>query len=335
MLTNYELVFKKPNCISLEASALQELQPDQVLIKSSITLISTGTELSLLSDKNKPQGSKWERVSIYPKRPGYSNVGTIIKTGKDVPSKLIGNRVVSACKHASYGITTVDKLRMVPEKIEDRHAVFFTIAVIVMNGVRRSKLKFGDSVAIYGAGLLGQLTARLCKICGAYPIIVVDTSDERLSRIPQENCYIKLNPVKDDVCRNVSDITRTRMCDVVFELTGNSAIIPDELNLLRSQGKFVILSSPMGKTLFDFHDFCNSPSYTIIGAHNSSHPVNATLDNPWTKERDTELFFDYLLAGFLNVEELISHAEPYTKAIELYNALLIDRTKALGVLLYW
>ena len=38
-----------------------------------------------------------------------------------------------------------------------------------MNGVRRGQIQFGESVVIYGLGLLGQLTAQFSGICGAKP----------------------------------------------------------------------------------------------------------------------------------------------------------------------
>lgn len=126
------------------------------------------------------------------------------------------------------------------------------------------------------------------------------------------------------------------MADVVFEVTGNPDIIPKEFEALRPQGRMVLLSSPTGPTAsFDFHDLCNSPSYSIIGAHNGSHPDNATPYNQWTQHRHAELFFDYLADGELELAPLISHRAPYAKAPELYAMLLEDRSRAMGVILEW
>jgi len=125
------------------------------------------------------------------------------------------------------------------------------------------------------------------------------------------------------------------MADLAFEVTGNASLIPSEFSALRKQGRFVILSSPRGKTEFDFHDLCNGPSFSIIGAHNFSHPPVATLDNPWTMERDAEFYFDLLSDGEIDVEKLISHRVNYAEAGDIYSQLLEDRSSAMGVIIDW
>lgn len=96
-----------------------------------------------------------------------------------------------------------------------------------------------------------------------------------------------------------------------------------------------MLSSPRGKTSFDFHDFCTSLSFTIIGTHNGSHPEHATLDNPWTKIRDAEFFFDIVADGEIELDRLISHKVRFTEALDMYRMHLEDRSKAMGVILEW
>ena len=83
---------------------------------------------------------------------------------------------------------------------------------------------------------------------------------------------------------------------------------------------------------FDFHDLCNRGSYAIIGAHNWSHPPVATLDQPWTMIRHSELFADLLASGDLDVRSLISHRVPVEEAPLAYDMLMADRTQAMGVL---
>ena len=135
--------------------------------------------------------------------------------------------------------------------------------------------------------------------------------------------------------RRPSPATRGRKADVAFELTGNGAAIPGEVASLRLQGRLVILSSPRSASEFDFHDLCNAPSITIIGAHNFSHPMHATPDNPWTFARDAELFFDWVAAGEMDMSPLVSHRGSPANAPGLYRMLLRDRTQAMGVVLRW
>jgi len=116
---------------------------------------------------------------------------------------------------------------------------------------------------------------------------------------------------------------------------GDPGLIPGEFKCLRRQGRFVVISSPRGPTPFDFHDLCNRPSYTIIGAHLASQPRCETPDNPWTSERESELFFRMIETGELDPGQLVTHRVSYRQAPETYEALLRDRSKAMGVLTSW
>jgi len=331
---NVAVVFSKPGTVTLEQRPVPRIEEGQVLIRTSKTLISTGTELTILNGEF-PKNSEWSKYGIYPFQPGYDNVGTVVDVGKGVSKELVGKRVATYGAHARYVSQKQDALRFVRNEVSDEEAAFFTIAEIVLNSVRRANVRLGDSVVIYGAGLLGQITAQVCRLCGARPVAVVDVSDQRLKMLPQDSAIMKLNPKETDIEKAIFTHTNGRKADVVFEVTGNPDLIPSEFRVLRRQGRFIVLSSPRGPTLFDFHDLCNSPSFTIIGTHNSSHPPVETLDNPWTMKRNSELFFDLIVSGEIDVKRLITHRESYKKAPELYKMLLKDRTQAMGVILDW
>jgi 2-desacetyl-2-hydroxyethyl bacteriochlorophyllide A dehydrogenase len=331
---NVFVVFAKQNTVTLESGPVPQPKEGEVLIRTRKTLISTGTELTRLSGEF-PKDSVWAGYSVYPTRSGYDNIGVIIGVGKSVSKELVGKRVGTYGEHARFVVSRADELRFVRDDVSDDEAVFYTIAEIVLNGVRRANVRLGDAVVIYGAGLLGQLAARFCRLCGAMPVMVVDVSDERLGLLPKDKAIVGVNSGECDVQKVVSEHTKGRMAGIVFEVTGNPTLIPSEFKVLARQGRFIVLSSPRGPTVFDFHDLCNSPSYTIIGTHNSSHPAFESPENPWTKLRDDEFFFDLVADGEVDVGGLISHLEPYTKAPELYQMLLKDRTKAMGVILDW
>ena len=331
---NPTIVFTQPGQVVIEQRPVPEPTQGQALIRTKRTLISTGTELTILSG-DFPKDSAWSRYGRFPFLPGYDNVGEVIAVGEGVSDKWVGSRVASYGLHACYVTIDADSLRPIDDEVPDEYAVFSTVAEITLNGVRKGGVRLGDSVVIYGAGLIGQLTARFCGLCGARPVITVDIADPRLSRLPKEPFFVAFNPRVDDVVSGVREETRGRMADVVFEATGDQDLIPAEFGCLREQGRFVVLSSPRGKTAFDFHDLCNSPSYSIVGTHNRSHPLYPTADNPWTGKRDAEFFFDIVRKGELDVGNLISHRIPYSQAPEIYRQLLKDRSGFMGVILMW
>jgi len=331
---NPTVVFVRPRHVVIERRAIPSLDLGYVLIETRRTLVSTGTELTILSG-DFPGGSAWSRYARFPFVPGYDNVGKVVKVGRGVSEEWVGKRVATYGPHARFVTASLGSLRPVDERVSDEEAVFFTIAEIVMNAVRRAQVRLGESVIVYGAGLLGQFTARLCRACGARPVLVVDTASARLEMLPEDPSVFPLNPSKDEVVTAVKGRTKGRMADVVFEVTGDQELIPEELNCLREQGRFVILSSPRGPTSFDFHDLCNYPSFTIVGAHNRSHPLVSTLDNPWTSKRHAELYFDLVGDSELDVAKLITHRIPYSEAPGMYRELLKDRSQAMGVVIEW
>lgn len=331
---NPTVVFTQPRQIAIEDRGIPVPKEGELLIKTRRTMISTGTELTILNGQF-PRDSAWALYGKFPFVPGYNNVGEVIDVGPKVDRTWIGRRVASYGSHALYVIAEVDSVRTIDRNVPDDQVVFFTIAEIVMNGVRRGGVEWGDAVAVFGAGLLGQFTARFCRLCGARPVFVIDLANSRLRYLPDDPLIVKLNTNEADIVSAVDKGTRGRKVRVVFEVTGDPALIPSEFKILRRQGHFVVLSSPRGETTFDFHDLCNSPSFTIIGAHNSSHPAYATLENQWTMKRHFELFVDLVADGELDVSPLISHREPYGRAVELYQMLLRDRSQAMGVVFEW
>ncbi|MCU0959804.1 MAG: zinc-binding alcohol dehydrogenase [Pirellulaceae bacterium] len=331
---NPTVVFVEPEKPIIEDRPVPCPADHELLIRTQTTLISTGTELTVLRGKY-PEGSHWADYGKLPFLPGYDNVGVVVDAGKAISRAWIGRRVATYGTHAAYVTFDGGLARPIHRAIADEEAVFVSISDIVMNGVRRAGVRWGDSVVVYGLGLLGQLTVQLCRFCGAWPVFGVDVADSRLDYLPKRPGIVPVNPAREDVSSVVKAATNERMADVVFEVTGDPELIVKEFEVLRRQGKFVVLSSPRGKTLFDFHDLCNAPSYDIIGVHAMSAPTVPTLENPWTAKRHSELFFDLVADGELSVKSLISHRESFREAANLYHMLLADRSRAMGVVMDW
>ena len=334
MTKNPTVVFPRAKEIVIENLEMPQPKPGEVLIKTECTMISIGTEMTALIGEY-PKGSTWEKHFNYPYYPGYNNIGTVVQVGEGVSRELIGKKFGSWGRHAAYVAVEAQHLEPLPADLPVDHAVFFTLAEIVMNGVRRSGIRWGESVVVYGMGLLGQFCARFCRLCGGMPVFAVDTSAERLARLPKDPLLIGIDPTKEDVAAVVKARNGGRLADLVFEVTGNAALIPSEFAALRTQGRMVLLSSPHAPTLFDFHDLCNNPSITIIGAHNFSHPPVATPDNPWTQARHVQFFFELIQAQQLDLEPLITRRTSFADAPMLYRKLLQDRSSELGIILDW
>jgi threonine dehydrogenase-like Zn-dependent dehydrogenase len=279
-------------------------------------------------------GKNWSKPQ-FPMYHGYCNVGTVQEAGPDADPGLVGKRVQSYGNHALYVKQPAHMARPVRDDVASEHATFATMAEIAFHGARRSGVEMGTSVVVCGLGLLGQLAVRYARLSGCRPVVASDPGEDRLALLPEHPAVVPVNPAKDDLRKRVEEATRGRMADVVIELTGVPQLIPECIPLLRKEGTLGIVSGPRGKTEMDFHDLCVGNSIKIVGVHNGSHPAHETPSDPWTKNRDVELFLDLVADGDLDVEPMITHRRKYADAPEMYNMLLEDRTKALGVLFDW
>ena len=333
-MENPSIVFDQPRVVGIVDAGLPRLKPGEILVETALSLISTSTELTILSG-DFPRESVWAAYGKYPFGAGYSNIGRVTQVGDGVDPVLIGRRVATRTPHAAWTQSPAASAIIIPDNVTDEQAAFFTIAGIVMNSVRRANLGWGESVAVFGLGLLGQFAVRFAEIAGAWRIFAIDVARPRLEMLPQSPTIVAMDSAAGDLRKRIRDANRGRLTDLVFEVTGNPKLIPDEFRVLGRQGRFIVLSSPRGPTPFDFHDLCNAPSFTIIGTHEMSTPSAATPDNPWTAKRNCELFFDYVAERRIEVDSLISHRVAFSDAPDIYRQLLADRSNAMGVIIEW
>ena len=67
---NPAIVFTEPCKVAIEERAVPAPKADELFIKTHRTLISTGTELTILNGRF-PRGSAWAKYGKFPFSPGY------------------------------------------------------------------------------------------------------------------------------------------------------------------------------------------------------------------------------------------------------------------------
>ncbi|MFW5912553.1 MAG: zinc-dependent alcohol dehydrogenase [Candidatus Hadarchaeota archaeon] len=338
-MKNEKVVFEGCKEVVLREEDIPDPSDNQILVENSRTLISTGTELTILSGKY-PEGSEWSNYGTFPFYPGYSGVGRVIDVGEGVGDFEIGDRVATNSPHQKYhlvdlnqqGETLIDAVA-VPNEVTDSEASLHALATISMNGVRCSKVSLGECVVVVGEGIVGQFATMFSRLEGGFPVVAVEVSGKRIEMASKSGATHSVKSDQESVVDRLKEFNEGRWADVVFEVTGKPELIPWAIRLVKEQGRFIVLSSPRGETQIDFHDEVNLPSRIIKGAHVRSHPACETPYNQWTNERNTELFFRLLEQGEISVDHLLTHEFSYTEADKAYEMLLSDRTRAMGVIL--
>lgn len=316
--------------IEIEEFEFPLLSDNEILVATECSLISPGTERAFLLGLPNAQGN-------YPSYPGYSNIGVVIDSGKDVDSFNIGDRVVSSKGHTSHFVATSDSLLKVTETtMSSEHGVFFNLCTIAMQGVRKAKIELGEPALVLGGGLIGLFAMQLAKLSGGLPVITADLSDNRLQLATRVGADYTLNPEAEDRDNQLDRITGGKGVAIVIEATGHPPVVNTALQLADWHGRVVLLASTRGETeRVNFYRDVHGKGLTMLGAHNSVRPRHDSSPNFWTLRDDWELSLQLIAHGRVIVDPLITHRMPGIQAADAYQLLMEWDPNLLGVVLNW
>lgn len=328
------IVFPAKARIEIREEQIAAPAPDEILCAATKSLISIGTETNCLRGIFDP-GTNWENFVQYPFRPGYSMVARVLAVGKAVADFKEGDRITSRTPHQQFFNTKLTDTFRLPDSISDEDATWTRLAGTTQLGVRRAELKLGESVAVIGLGMLGQLVVQYAAIAGARRVIAIDPVLNRLTLAQTHGATHTLALDAKSAHAVVAEITHGRMLDAVFDVTGHPAVLAPAVQLLRKFGRVVLL----GDTTRPNQQFIGpgvvSNSISILGIHGTGHPAQATEFSPWSREEMATLFFDYLVQGRMRVNDLITHHVSPLEAPPVYSQLLADRAGMVGVVFDW
>jgi threonine dehydrogenase-like Zn-dependent dehydrogenase len=125
-----------------------------------------------------------------------------------------------------------------------------------------------------------------------------------------------------------------RRLDCVLDVTGNPAVIPHALKLVRMRGRYIVLGSPRGISHVDFHDDIHF-GVNVLGAQWNTYPQAESPQAPWTAGRNGQIYFALVQAGRINVDGLISHTFKWQEGPEAFRQIQADRTQFMAVRYDW
>jgi predicted dehydrogenase len=278
---------------------------------------------------------------------GYSLCGVVTEVGKGAEEFKVGQLVACAgneqALHAEYNWVPVNLCAAVPAGVLPEHAAFATVASIAMHGVRRSEVQLGETAAVIGLGLIGQLVVRLLAAAGVQAI-GIDPVPDRCRLAEKGGALVCGSPDDlDTVLAELGKITSGRGADHVFLSAGGASNGPVEaaVKLARDRARIV----DIGKMKLDLPwnayyekelDVRFSRSYGP-GRYDTRYELDG-IDYPagyvrWTEKRNLESFLDLVARNELEVGTLVDGVFPMTEAARVYENLKSGELKAIGVLL--
>jgi len=292
------LVAQNQPLIVDEVELPEKLEYGQVLVKVFYTGIC-GSQLGEIS------GAKGDD-SYLPHLLGHEGSGVVVSVGEGVkhvkendcivlhwkkgagieavPPKYSWNgKVVNAgavTTFSEYTIVSENRVTKISCDFNMQIAALFGCAVTTGLGTinNNAKLKFGDSVIIFGSGGIGLNMIQGAKMASAYPIVAVDLFDERLEFGKKFGATHTINTKNQDLYNEIEKIIGKSKFDVVIDNTGNTDVISKGYDLTSESGRLVLVGVPRKGDKANFYTLPIHFGKKIVGSHGGD--TNPTVDIP-------------------------------------------------------
>ena len=347
------------------------LKPGGVLVRTSYSLISSGTERTAVEtaqsslvgkarsrpdlvrqvlDSFKREGlsSTYEKVRAklsQSKALGYSASGVVTAVGRDATEFHVGDRVACAgggyASHAEFIFVPRNLSCRIPEGVTQEAACYTTVGAIAMQGIRQANPSLGECVAVIGLGLVGQLTVQLLKAAGCQ-VLGFD--------IDPDACELALKSGADSVSSSSSSsraacdsLSNGRGADCILITAATKSSEPIELaaELARDRARIVVVGSVgMDVPRHTFYakelELKLSRSYGP-GRYDPEYEEKGS-DYPvgyvrWTEKRNMESFLRLVADGKVNTALLTTHRFTVSNANKAYDLILNGGERFCGVIL--
>jgi 2-desacetyl-2-hydroxyethyl bacteriochlorophyllide A dehydrogenase len=334
-----QVVVTGQNQVELQCDVLDEqpLGPNELLIESEWTFISTGTELANYTGREPKvfQPGTW---CAYPWKSGYANCGIVQAVGQQVKRAQPGDRVFTYGRHASAFKYDASRLVVrVPDDIDPAVAAASRMAGVAATALIVSEMRGNPWVAVFGLGLVGNLAAQMFRIRGCR-VIGVDPVEAR--RRLAERCGLEytVGGSPAEAQQAIADLTSGKLADITVDAVGDSRVVMQALKATANLGQVVIVGSPRVSVQGDLTELLSNVHLrliTIRGALEWCLPMYPDVGNHISQYSKQEMIFDWLHRGELHIEPLISHRLAPAQIKEGYEGLLHLSNVYTGVLLDW
>jgi 2-desacetyl-2-hydroxyethyl bacteriochlorophyllide A dehydrogenase len=322
------LVFTGKQKVELEGYSLASPGPGEVLVRTHLSLMSTGTE-NIVFNRLFDPGTPWDDWVKYPFYPGYSSVGVVDSAGEEVASLKVGQRVALRERHTSHAIRKAEECSPIPDGLPFEQAAWFALAKIAFHGAHVAGYGLGDSVLIVGAGPIGQMSVRWARAAGCGSIIVVDPAAHRMPLAKAGGATAVITEPIAQARQSVLETGRGRLPRVVIDATGNAAVFAASLGLAADFGRVVILGDTGTPTQQALTSDVIKRGLTIVGTHDLHNTPE------WNGATITRLFFDLAISGRFPLEGLTSHVFKPDQCVEAYTTANRDRATTMGIVFDW
>ena len=325
-----------------------------LLVSNSFSIISTGTEkttvntakksligkararpdlvrktLNVVKEQGVSTAISRVRSQLDQLKPlGYSSAGQVIQVGKNCSDYSVGDWVACGgggyANHAEYVYVPKNLCAKIPSGVEVKEAAFATLGAIAIQGIRQSEIVLGESVAVIGLGLIGQLTVQLLKSAGC-KVVGVDYDEGRLAVADDSGCDYVTSP--DNAYEEVFRRFRSGI-DAVIVTASTKSNDPIDLagKILRDRGRVVIVGDvgmQVDRSIFYEKELDIRLSRSYGPGRYDVNYEEKGQDYPigyirWPEQRNMEAFLSLLEEGKIQTKHLTTHEFNIEDALAAY-----------------
>jgi predicted dehydrogenase len=365
-------VLIKQGQVVVEDIPAPQVEPGTVLVRVKFSSISAGTEMSGIKSASQPL---WKRALKNPKAvkstmemaatrglthtrnviqgklaegnpTGYSASGIVLEIGDGIENIQPGDRVACAgaqCAHHAEIIRVPKNLTtLLPKDLSLPVASTVTLGTIALQGVRRAQPTLGETFAVIGLGILGQLTAQMLKANGCR-VIGADLDVSRIELAKSLGMDFPLPHEENGDLDHILRLTNGEGVDgvIITAASASDEVISNAFKMCRKKGR-VVLVGDVGlhikrEDIFPKElDFFISTSYGP-GRYDPQYEEKG-VDYPigyvrWTENRNMMEYLNLISKGKIDVEPLIHSSFEISQAATAYEILKKDKEKPMIVLL--
>jgi len=311
----------------------EPLKEDEVRVKTLYSGISAGTELTSYRGFNPHLNKSWnselrifeekdDKESSYPiTNWGYEEVGKIIEIGAEVNRVEVGETVYGTWGHRTSAVLSEDFAaeHRLPETADPIYGIFSHIGSIALNAILDADIHVGETAAVFGQGVPGQIVSQLAKLNGA-EVIALDLNPERLETARKMGADIVLNPAESDAAKEIKKLTGGRGADVSIEISGSLKALHQAIKATTYSGKTIasgfFAGSSEGLNLGE--EFHHNRIQLICSQISGVRPE---LSYRWDRLRLNQTIMELQQSEKINLKGLITHMEDFEEAEKLFKLL--------------
>jgi 2-desacetyl-2-hydroxyethyl bacteriochlorophyllide A dehydrogenase len=337
-----QAVIREPFQFEVREVDLPDPAANQILVKTSASAISAGTELAVWTGTHQwlqdPKMTDWK----FPFRTGYSAAGTVAAVGSAITGWKPGDRVSYPGNHASAELLTIGhergRLWRLPDNLSFEKAAIACISRYGLGASVRAGLTLGRSFAVLGLGIIGQFALRCALAAGCNPVVGIDAVKMRRDAALAAGASHVIDPSVSDTRQQLADFLQARGAEIVADATGVPDAVPVAMSLACDAGQVIVVGSPRGRAKdVNFYDDLHRRYIEVCGAHGNMlfEPAHTRLAGAWDIDKAQKWLLAALAADRLSLAGLVTHTIRPEEIGAAYDGLLKRKDEYLGVIVRW